>query len=156
MIPTGNVYNWIRDSLYAFCKTFATDMAIANPTYPAIGIYNFDAFSEQNTLPLNDFIGIRSLTVDLDMELATVSCLVGFSTNDDENLFRLEELTGLLLPRLLPNTRIPIYQSGTSTQQGWMVVSNGTSVSPVLRAVQRPLRFIAIRGGVSLPVQKQP
>lgn len=149
----NNVYSWVRDSLFAYSLQFITDMQTTYPSNPVLTQYNFDAFAEQNLLPAADFVGIRGLTLDISSELATMNCMYGLSTNDDENLFRLEDLSGQLLNRLLPKRRIAIYESGTSTQRGWMVLSDGTSVSPVLRASQRPLRFIAISGGMSLAFQ---
>ena len=149
----SNIYQSVQNSLFAVCKTFITDMANAYPANPLITVYNFDAFSQQNSLPSGDLVGLHSYSIDIDSELATTNCKVCLSTDNDRNLFRLNDLTGLLLKRLLPDTPVIVYDSETDSPLGQMKILNGTSVSPILQAVQRPLKMIAISAALGLAVQ---
>ena len=144
-----NVYQSVHDSLYAFIKKFIDDNALTNTT-----IYNFDAFSQQNELPAGDLLGVQSYSLTLDRELATMSALVCVSTDGDENLFRLNDLSGQLFVLLAPDSDIKVYESGTTNLIGNMRVMNGTSISPVYRAIQRPVKMISVRAGLGLAVKK--
>lgn len=150
MSAPNNVYASIKNSLFAVCKSFADNMNTQFPENAVLSIYNFDAFSEENGLPDGDLIGMRSISIDVDSELATFRAMVGISTQNDENLFRLDEYSGLLLKRFLPDQVVVIYDSETGQPCGQAKLYNGTSMSPILKAVQRPLKFIAISGGLGL------
>lgn len=158
---TLNYYDAVKRSLYHFCDTQSHIMATdgTNPNGP-MALYNFDAFSQQNTLPAGDLIGPYQYSLEVDDELVTVKCMIGIATDADTNLFRLDACIGKLMVSLLPGAMIPVYDPATFAGNGsdtaifQLKVKNGTSASPVYTAVQRPLKLIHFTAGASRALQR--
>lgn len=147
----SNLYENVLASLYGYTADFSAKMVTAGVISTPLTQYNFDAYSEQNTLPAGDFIGIRNYSLRIvDDELVMVTVHFGLSTVNDENLFRLTKLTGNLMTRLLPKMKIPVFDTDPPNSLiGQLILSDGTDASPVYQAQQRPLRFIAVSAGLS-------
>lgn len=140
------MYEDIRVSLFAIAKQFITDMvALGIMAGPAPEPFNYDAHAENQILPEWDLIGVSSLNVVLNGQLAEVTCAFGVATSGDPNLFRLEKMVGLLMKRLAPRNKLPLLDAdGSPNPTGLMTVADGTEASPVLRAEQRPLKFVGV------------
>lgn len=133
------IYRNLHTSILRFCADFAE-------TAPA-EVVNFDAASDENSLPKADCIGPMALSFELDDHLVSGTVQIGFSTWDDTNLFRLVEQIDALLELLKPTCRIKLYDSTNTTDedQGFLVIENGTRVMPVVQGELRPIQFIAVR-----------
>lgn len=134
-------YENIKASLFGFCKSFVASAQAAGLTV-GMAIYNFDAFQQNNTLPAGDLIGPYRLSVDVKSGLVTVTSMIGIATQNDENLFRLDALCGQLLDACIPNTKVPLLDSGTGAQVGLFTISEDVSLSPSLHAKERPLKLL--------------
>lgn len=144
-----NVYKSVQDSLYAACLDFKTDDGWTAT------IYNFDAYSEQNKLPDGDLIGLNGFTMDVDTDLITVHCRIGIATENDKNLFRLEEKAGKLLQRFAPGTHFKVYDvDAANAEVGDLVIDAGVSVSPVYQAISKPLKFLAFTAKSSVALSR--
>ena len=141
-----DIYSNVRASLVKFCVLFAQEMKDAGIAQPLF--FNFDAHSQENQLPDADLIGLQGYAMDLTSP-PTVSVMIGVSTMDDVNLDRLEAMTGKLVNRVLPGTMIPVLDAKTGKLLPVMKVMDGGSVSPAVRAEQRPLKFVALQLGVA-------
>lgn len=128
----------IKASLFRFCSDFADTNATEQP----ITLYNFDAFTEENTLPMTDLIGPYRTSVDINGGLVTVTTMLGIATLEDQNLFRLDRLAGMLLQVCSPSGVIPLIDGDSGQQIGHLNITNDVSLSPSLRAKERPLKLL--------------
>ena len=150
-----NLFNSVNSSVFGLCADFAAAMATKFPDDPGLSVYNFDAFSEQPGLPSGDLVGVHGFTLDTSGKLATFKALFGIATDNDENLFRLNRLTGELFQLLLPDTRHSVWDADQSTRVeiGKWVVMDGTSASPLFSAMLRPVKLISVRGAITIAAQ---
>jgi hypothetical protein len=153
----NNIYESVQSSLYKVLKDFGAAQVTAGVLTAPPTQYNFDAFSQQNTLPAGDLIGLYSFSLKVDTELATVTCMVAYATDNDLNLFRLNKVVGNLLKKFLPNQRIAIYDSEAVSPPGpvvaYLETAAGTDVSPVYQAQQRPMKMIHFTGKLALALK---
>ncbi len=133
-----NIFLLGRNSLYGILNDFATTHAWT------VKQYNFDAFSENNKLPDGDLLGLHGLSMDVDNDLVTFMGMIGLATEDDENLFRLDDMSGRLAQHFRPKTQWSLKDSA-GVKIGTLTVGEGTSLSPVHRAQQKPLKFLSFR-----------
>lgn len=127
----------IHASMLRFCSDFAA-------LYPGMEVVNFDAHADETTVPKTDIIGISSLSIRTDEHLVEVKGMLGLSTLDDTNLFRLMELMDVLYDRLLPTRRIQLYDAATGVANGVLILDNGTTVLPVGGSDARPLQYVMV------------
>src|SRR5688500_4552416 len=126
----------VHVSLVRFCADFADQR-------PDMTAEDFETFADEGTFPQNDVVGISGVEIGVDEEMCDIQLLIGISTRDDTNLFRLRDYVSDLFDLLLPTEKIALYHHETGKQIGWMVVENGTRTMPVGGA-SRPLQFIMV------------
>lgn len=136
-------YENIWSSVFRFCSDFGDELQ-GDGVLADFEVFNFDAHVENKELPEKDLIGPWQLSVTVDEKLGTVTTNIGMSTRDDTNLFRLEKASGRLLERLMPDAMVTVYDADTGVEIGHLKVLAGVSLSPVARAQQRSLKFLAI------------
>lgn len=131
----------VRSSVLKFCADFATEMHDAG--IADLQIYDWDSFVENNTLPDTDLLGPWQLSCDIDFKMITIRGMIGISVKTDQNLFRLNQVSGILLERMIPDKMISMYGAESAAVVGHMKVAEGTSLSPVAQAQQRSLKFLS-------------
>lgn len=127
----------IHASLLRFCADFAEK-------FPGTVVVFFDAHADESTLPEADVVGLTGVTVSVENHLTEVKCMIGISTLDDTNLFRLTDLTAELFESLLPTKRIPVYDASTGIEKGWMILQDGTTLLPVTGSAARPMQYALV------------
>ena len=138
---SSTLWEDVRSSIFNFCGAFAGKLH--GEGVATLDIFVFDAYAENLKLPETDLIGPWQLSADLDGPMVTVRGHVGLSTLNDTNLFRLEKVSGRLFEEFLPGSLIPLYDAQSGVVTGNLVVAEGTSMSPVAEAQQRPLKFVS-------------
>lgn len=127
----------IHASLLRFCSDYAA-------SHLNLEVVNFDSHGDETTLPDSDVIGPSTMTISVDEEICGISVLIGVSTKEDTNLFRMMEHINELFTALLPTQRIRVYNADTGEAIGWMVVTNGTRTLAPGGTSARPLQFIMV------------
>lgn len=138
-------YENFKSSILRFCTQFATDMQAQG--LASMMPINFDAHADINELPESDLIGPKEFGVETDQGTFVISTMIGVSTLNDTNLFRLDKIIDQLFKRLMPDEMIPLVNAETGAQMGWMKAMNGTAVLPVVQTKTRPLKFVAVSLG---------
>lgn len=141
----ANTYEHLEASLLNFCQRFGEAMQIQLVTDQPLEPYNFENMGSENELPQHDLVGISNLSIEMDEHLLELELLIGISTYDDLNNFRLRKLVGYLFEELKPTKNLPIIHAETGEPlNASMVVMNGTKMMPVSGAT-RPARFFIVR-----------
>lgn len=135
----------IQASLFAFCKAFAAEMMAADVAN--LEVFKFDAHADINQYPETDLIGPAALSIDIDDGMVEAMTVLGISTMDDQNTFRLDALIGQLLRRVKTGTVIALKDSETGQPYGTLKVQGQIRVLPVELTKIRPFRGIAIQVG---------
>lgn len=133
----------IEASVLGFAKDIAADLVNLD-VCTEVEIVNLDYHADQNELPLKDMIGIMDFSATIDDGIVTTEFMIGASSYDDPNLFRLRKMCAVILDRVLPTKRFVIYDADTGAEIGKMVVQNGTHVMPMMSDETRTGRFIAV------------
>lgn len=128
-------------SLLRFCERFARDRNNFGHNLVAM---NFDAHHDVDKLPLNDLVGLSNFSLQADEGAFLVECMVGITTYNDENGFRLMELVDAMFQQLLPTQRIPVVDALSGAPLSHMVILGGTTAMPVTGNDTRPAVFIQI------------
>lgn len=129
----------VRDlhaSILRFCSDFAAEHNME--------VVNFDSHADESTMPKADAIGMMGLSWEVDEDFLDVSVLIGISTLDDTNLFRLIEKISYLYELLLPAKKISVYDADSGEEIGLFVVKNGTRALPVGGSTSRPVQHIMV------------
>lgn len=131
-----NEYRDIRASLLRLCSDFARENG-------DLAVVNLDGFTESADLPEGDFIGLTGLQMDLGNPLMGQ---VGFalSTANDTGQFRLADLVNALANRLMPASRIFIYNATTGRTVGQLSVLTGTRIAPPVDTERNPIQPVYI------------
>ena len=135
-------YTNFHSSLLRFCKLFADDR---NSFGDNLAVVNFDAHSEIEDLPKQDVIGVSNYQLTVEEEGHEIEAMIGVSTVEDTNNFRLADQVDRLLQQLMPESIIPVVEPGTAIQVGIMTIAAGTKAMPVSGSALRPGVFIHIR-----------
>lgn len=135
-----------KRSLAAFGNSFAVDMKAQGLTVE-MDIFNFEAHATVEEMPEVDLIGPMEIGVEEDEGRFYISCMLGVSTFNDQNLFRLDDLIDNLFDRLRPDSLVPLYNADTGSQYGVMKVMNGSAILPVARTKIRPIQAVAMTLG---------
>jgi hypothetical protein len=131
----------IQASLFAFCKTFADDMRLADVT--DMDLVKWDAHADIEELPEKDVIGPMGLTLDIRGGLVSGTAAIGIATLNDTNSFRLDAALGRLLNRLLPDSSIYLLDAITGAVYGNIKLKDLVQVLPPERTKTRAARAIA-------------
>ena len=135
-------YQNFHSSLLRFCKVFADDR---NSFGCKLEVVNFDAYATIEDLPKTDLIGISNYQLTVEDEGHEVEVMIGISTLEDTNNFRLADFADKLLQKLMPESILPVVEADTGCQIGIMTVAGGTKVMPVSGSSLRPGIFIHVR-----------
>lgn len=147
----NDYFNDFQASLFAFLYKKAKTW-MSNGDISDYAMFKFDAHATLERMPDKDVFGIMELSIESDTNMQRGSCMVALSTLNDENIERLDKLTGDVYASLRPDTRIPLVSASTGNRYGNLVVMNGTSVMPILNTDTRPVRTVAISlGADSVP-----
>ena len=131
-----NTFENFRSSILRFCVDFAADNSLQ--------VINWDAHADsQGELPKADLIGPAMFELQEDEGTFSVTGMIGISTVNDENLFRLTNYVGKVFELLRPGRRVTKYDALNGAELGVMTAENGTKVLPVLKTDLRPMQFIA-------------
>lgn len=133
-------------SLVKFCKDFASEAATTlSITAPAF--VNLDAHANFSLIPSTDFIGPVGFGWHEAGGCITISTGIAVSTFDDPDNLRHIDIMDLLVKRLRPTMKIPVYTlvDGTPTEITWMVVETGVSVDPTGKDTTRSLQTITVQ-----------
>ena len=133
----------LRFSLIAFVQQFIQDAAGISPE---LAFIDFDANPRLNSLPEVDLAGMKGFSWQDNDGLAEVDVMIGITTLNDVSLMRHTDLMDRLTDLLLPERKIPVYNGDASTLEeiGWMVVSQGTDVMPIIPAEVRQVQLISV------------
>ena len=127
----------INSSLLRFCAVFANQ-------HPGMEVVNFDAHGDEQSLPQADVVGISGVSVSVDEGLCDVTLMIGISTREDTNLFRLNEYIDKLFHVLLPTKKMRLYDADSGSALGWLVTTNGTRTLAIGGSSTRPLQYIMV------------
>lgn len=141
-----SVYLNSLHSMFAFCKTFSQDM-ISGGYSSNLEVFNFDAHADLTSLPTNDLVGLAEFGLVVQEKNFSIQTMVGISTLDDENLFRLERLVDQLVYRIQPETFVKYYDVTSGLVVGNLKVMPGLEVFPIVKTDIRPLKFVAVELG---------
>ena len=132
-----NEYRDTFASLLRFCRDFSDEMKAYGYDLEVI---NFDASESPQMWPERDVVGIAEFEFELDDGSILVQNIFAVSTFEDTNNFRLNEIMGLLTNKVIPGSRMKLYDANSGKVRGFLIVRNGTRVaSPIAtktRAVQ--------------------
>lgn len=126
----------LHASILRFCKDFGDENNLVT--------VNFDAHADDATIPEGDLIGMAGLTWDVNDHFLYVNVMIGISTVEDTNLFRMISLLDSLFEKLLPTRTISAYDADSGEVIGDFVVRNGTKALPVGGTETRPLQYIMV------------
>jgi hypothetical protein len=136
--------NEFRDS-FASILRFCTDFAIeCRGLGYDIEVMNLDAAGAPNEWPSKDVIGPAEFTFTLDDGNIVLSTMIAVSTVEDTNNFRLNDILNRLLNKLIPGMRVKLLNSSSGATRGFLVVTNGTRVTPPERSGTRAIQPIMI------------
>lgn len=135
-------YRNFKSSLLRFCSQFADDR---NSFGCNLSVVNFDAFAQIEDLPAGDLIGLGSYELTIREGFHEVEFMIGVSTQEDTNNFRLTEFIDLLLGKLEPEQIIQVVGATDGVPLGIMTLSEGTKAMAVSGSHLRPGVFIHCR-----------
>lgn len=101
---------------------------------------------DDGSLPPTDVMGITQFALaQQDQSLWMVHFMVGISTVNDTNLFRLRDLANLVFNRMQGGNTMDLYDSASGTKATWIYILPETASLPTHRVETRPFRFIQVQ-----------
>jgi hypothetical protein len=143
-VSTEGFANDVEQSLVRFVQVLIGDINAAFATTSPSGFEYLDIDSrlEIGELPLADFMGLSTYAIsDLD-RFFECSFAIAIATNDDANLLRLRRASSFVFGRLRTGAALTHYDHVTAQPIARLIVQPGTTLEPVSRAEQRPMRFV--------------
>lgn len=140
----GHYVNY-RASLFRLCNDFITKM-VGDGVIPAdsMQVFDWDAHADQDELPNKDLIGPIEYEIEVDEKLHYITTMIGISTINDTNMFRLHTLIDHMFDQLQPEMLVPYVDGATGNQMGSMKALNGTAVMPTAKTKTRPFKAVAV------------
>ena len=129
----GSLVRWVQDKI----EYFNTEGILENAEY-----LEWDAHAAIADLPSSDVLGLKAFALMEDENVIAISCAIGVGTFNETNLFRLRKAIAVLFQALLKENSIDYYDMETGQVVNRMIISGGTSVSPVARADVRSIQFV--------------
>ena len=136
--------------MLAFLRAKASDLSIELET--TLTTVNFDAYTDLNTLPAGDVIGLGELSMQTDSSdaLEVVTAIIMVGTENDPNNMRLTKIVSELYDCLKPAQKIEYLDEVTGDEAGLMINFGETIVLPVEKdLVSKILQGISFMSGVS-------
>lgn len=101
---------------------------------------------KDNEIPPTDIIGVTQFSIsEPQAQLWGIHFIVGLSTQDDENLFRLRKMANFVFNRFPCGAQMVYYDAETAAEKSWIQVIPGTTQLPTHRVETRPFRFIQVQ-----------
>lgn len=135
-------YRNFQSSLLRFCSQFADDR---NSFGCNLKVINFDAYGQIEDLPTGDLVGLSSYELTILEGFHEIEFMIGVSTQEDTNNFRLTEFIDLLLDKLEPEQLIQVVGATDGVPLGHMTLTEGTKAMAVSGSHLRPGVFIHVR-----------
>lgn len=139
-IPNG-ILSILESSTLAYCNQIA--QAINTQLGFDFEVVLFDAYAENEPLPEKDIIGVYRLEFELDSHFIKGSFLLGVSTLNDPQLFRLRKVSSFVLDQVKPQKTISLVTEDGQPVAGNLVIMDGVAVLPV-EGNTRPAKFFGI------------
>ena len=141
MYIPNNILSILETSTLAYCNQIA--QAINAQLNLDFEVVLFDAYAENEPLPEKDIIGIYRLEFELDSHFIKGSFLLGVSTINDPQLFRLRKVSSFVLDQVKPQKTISLVTEDGQPVVGNLVIMDGVAVLPV-EGNTRPAKFFGI------------
>lgn len=101
---------------------------------------------KDNEIPPIDIIGLTQFSIaEVDRHIWQIHFIVGLSTQDDENLFRLRKMANYIYNRFPCGAQMTYYDATTAEEKSWIQILPGTTQLPTHRVETRPFRFIQVQ-----------
>ena len=141
----------VKDFVSSLIKFCVDQIAIAvdNGLSTDLAFINLDAHANISELPATDLLGLTGFATEVDGGIHSVSCAFCVMTIRDVNMFRHYKILDQLYRVLQPERTIGYYDADTADYLGWMVLTDGTMVTPVSRSETRALQFIQVNALVN-------
>jgi len=136
-----NEYRDTFSSLLAFCTEFAQEVKGVGFD---LEVMNLDSAGAPAEWPNKDVIGLAEFTFTLDDGNIVVSNMFAVSTVEDTNNFRLNDIMNRLLNKLIPGRRIKLVNASSGVTRGFLVVTDGTRVTPPERSGTRAIQPVMV------------
>lgn len=133
-----------RSSLLKFCNERINDLIYRDLLNSGAAFVDFDAHAQMTSVPEVDILGTANLTWNLADKMFDLDVMFGVSTLRDTNMFRHHRVLDFLVDYLAPEKQIPVVDADTGADRGWMVVTNGTQLLPVMKTDTRSLQFLQV------------
>lgn len=111
---------------------------------PTLQYFDWDTASEANELPDTDLLGPSGLGFTDEGKTFDLIFSFGVSTVNDPNLFRLRKLASKIYKDFRPDAVLDIYSHDDGVVYSWAKVVGPTVITPIQRALTRPLQFITV------------
>lgn len=138
----------IYTDLYKSLQKLCTDFITNNPG-DALTYFNFDTAGSIADYPTGDVIGLGGYQLTEDEKMYEIDCMIGISTVNDTNHFKLLDLTDKVWELVRPEKLITIYDAG-GVPKGLFKVMNGTRTLPVARSNGRVVQFVVFSAGADV------
>lgn len=133
-----------RLSTVRFLREVASEILAADGV--GLSYVDWDDHADMNKLPMTDIYGLTGMGITENDKTHEVVFGVTLSTYNDQNLFRMTDMSDLFYRRLRAGTTFSIYDPVTGLEVGKMVFQTGTSAMPVNRVETRAVVSISVTG----------
>lgn len=138
-----------RASIISFCQGAIDDMKTQSLIQPTAQYYDFDAMAELADVPKTDVLGMMNFHWHNDGSFYNVGFSLGVSTWGDKGLIRHNDILDYFEPLLRAKCQLPLLDAKSGTREGWLVITNGTSLMPMAKTITRPVQFLLIGAAAS-------
>lgn len=136
---TSTTYNNVWASLLKRCQDFILDFKMLGLS-ENLQIIDWDAHANIEDLPPVDLLGPSGLGMMYEKEGEIITFTIGVATYQDDNLFMLRRMVGLMYDALLPEKQFTIYDHETLKPLMPATIVEA-SVSPVSKSEVRALQL---------------
>lgn len=109
---------------------------------PGVKFVDFDAHATIEEFDNTDLLGPYGLGLIEHEQEVHVTFGIGVLAYNDTNLFRMRQMIATIHDALRPQKQIPYYNATTAAIAGYLLMTDGTTVSPMSRAEARPWQFV--------------
>lgn len=129
-------------TLQRYANLKVTELALALGSN--LEYFDWDTVSEAHELPDKDLFGPAGLAFTDDGKMFHLVFSFGVSTVNDLNLSRLRKMVSSVYADFVPDTTMPVYRHSTGVADSWMQINPPVSITPITRAISRPLQFVTV------------
>jgi hypothetical protein len=137
------IYENAWASVVVFAQQLVAEVKALNPGV-LIEFCDWDAHANMMELPNADLIGPLSLAVtEHSTDMISVSFAIGVSTYvSDKNLFRQRDYIARAFEKMKAQQKITYYDAQSASQESVLVMTNGTTATPMSKAEVRPWQYV--------------